>query len=312
MFLKADTEVRYVPNTTIVDVGEKSKTTIEVEKFYSPSPFPNYNDEKTLADLNQKLEKNDFLKALKNQIGLNKKVIEVGSGTCQLSLVLSYGTNNLNVAFDPTLKSIALGEAFANKNELQNCKFVVGDLFDDPFREEFFDYVWCSGVLHHTENPRKGFGIICRWLKKDGYIIVGLYNRFGRLRTAGRQWLWSLLGKGKVARYMIYKLDPILRGRGSVQQKTSWFRDQYEHPVESCHTISEVLRWFETENIEYISSIPSSNAAPDDFKSLFVKQDAGTWFSRLISELLMIFGSKGGEGGLFIVIGKKRLENKSS
>ena len=34
-------------------------------------------------------------------------------------------------------------------------------------------------------------------------------------------------------------------------------QDQYLHPVESLHTIDEVLNWFKLNNIEYISSIPS-------------------------------------------------------
>ena len=39
----------------------------------------------------------------------------------------------------------------------------------------------------------------------------------------------------------------------------SWIRDQYEHPVESLHTLDEVLTWFKKNNIEFINSIPSCN-----------------------------------------------------
>ncbi len=43
------------------------------------------------------------------------------------------------------------------------------------------------------------------------------------------------------------------------KKKKAWIRDQYLHPVESLHTIDEVLKWFEENNIEFINSIPSSD-----------------------------------------------------
>ena len=43
-------------------------------------------------------------------------------------------------------------------------------------------------------------------LKTNGYILVGLYNRYGRLRTVFRQYLFKLFGKR-----IVMLLDPILR-----------------------------------------------------------------------------------------------------
>ena len=80
------------------------------------------------------------------------------------------------MAFDPTIESLKLGSAFAKSNKVDNCIFVNGDLFSNPFSKEYFDIVWCSGVLHHTESPLKGFEIISTWLKPNGYIVIGLYN----------------------------------------------------------------------------------------------------------------------------------------
>ena len=104
---------------------------------------------------------------------------------------MASGTNNQVVAFDPTLESLHLGNNFAKKSGISNCLFVNGDLFSNPFKEEYFDLVWSSGVLHHTENPKKGFEIITTWLKPEGYIIIGLYNFYGRMRTIFRQKLFE-------------------------------------------------------------------------------------------------------------------------
>ena len=50
-------------------------------------------------------------------------------------------------------------------------------------------------------------------------------------------------------------LDPTLRNLKNDEQINSWIRDQYMHPVESLHTIDEVIKWFDYNNIEFISSI---------------------------------------------------------
>ena len=184
---KKDIDVKQLELGGIIQVGEKRVTAELVEKFYTKNPFPNYDDMETIQDLRKKIEGNAFTSNFKNFVGFGKNVIEVGSGTSQLSIALASGTNNKIVAFDPTLESLLLGSSFAEKNKISNVDFVNGDLFSDPFIPEYFDIVWCSGVLHHTENAKEGFSLIANWTKPDGYIIIGLYNLYGRLRTVFRQ-----------------------------------------------------------------------------------------------------------------------------
>ena len=74
--------------------NEANKESKEIEKFYNISPFPNYSQDNSKRDTLLRGEKNLFFKNLKNFIGYNKKVIEVGSGTCQLSMYLALETNN--------------------------------------------------------------------------------------------------------------------------------------------------------------------------------------------------------------------------
>ena len=102
-------------------------------------------------------------------------------------------------------------------------------------------------------------------------------------------------------------LDPILRKtkRNNIKQIDSWIRDQYEHPVESLHTLDEVLFWFNKNNIEFISSIPNSDFSNSSLKNIFNRSSKGTFLSRLFSQIMMLFNNLGSDGGLFIVIGKK-------
>lgn len=99
--------------------------------------------------------------------------------------------------------------------------------------------------------------------------------------------------------------DPTLRNlKNNNEEKKAWIRDQYLHPIESLHTIDNVLEWFEKNNIEFINSIPSANFDEND-DNLFIKKSKGNLYSRIINQLSMIFNNLGSDGGLFIVIGKK-------
>ena len=104
------------------------------------------------------------------------------------------------------------------------------------------------------------------------------------------------------------KLDPILRNlkADSENQINAWIQDQYIHPVESCQTIDEVLKWFDQNDVEFISSIPKTDFEELDFEKLFEKKSKGNFISRLINQIIMIFTNLGSDGGLFVVVGKKR------
>ena len=294
-------EIKINDNIVKLDIDD---TTVEkVINFYNEAPFPNYEDNDDKSSINKKGDNNYLANQFKNFIGFNKDVLEVGCGTGQLSIYFSIGNNNRVYALDPTLASINLGNEFAKKNKINNIKFVNADIFDDIFNDETFDFIWTNGVLHHTKNPKLAFDIISKYLKKNGYILVGLYNKYGRARTLFRRFLYKFFGKS-----IVMFLDPTLRRikKGNDNQIKSWVRDQYEHPVESLHTLDEVLKWFDDNNIEFINSIPQCNIGEKYEKPLFEKSSKGTFLSRFLSQISMLFNELGSDGGLFIVIGKKK------
>ena len=286
----------------------KDVETKKVTEFYSKTPFPNYknnDDKQTILD---KGNRNFLAKKFKNFIGFRKKVLEIGCGTGQLSIYFSIGSNNKIVAFDPTIDSLKLAKNFAIKNEISNIDFVNADIFDDVLVDDYFDFIWCNGVLHHTKDPYKAFQIVAKSLKKEGYILVGLYNRIGRLRTILRKYISKLFGIK-----FLEIFDPTLKNlKISDEERKSWIQDQYFHPIESLHTLDEVLEWFKNNNIEYINSIPSCDFEfSQNYDELFKKNSIGTFYSRIINQIFMIFNKLGSDGGLFIVIGKKNKNFKS-
>jgi SAM-dependent methyltransferase len=289
-----------INNNGILSFEIKDKETKKVTEFYDKKPFPNYKDDDNKYTILDKGNKNFLANQFKNFIGYKKNVLEVGCGTGQLSNYFAIGTNNNIFALDPTKSSLDLAKEFADKNNITNIKFINADIFDDVLKDNFFDFIWTNGVLHHTKDPYGAFKILIKSLKVEGYVLVGLYNKVGRIRTIFRKYIFKFFG-----RKVIEKIDPTLRNlKLDENEKLAWLRDQYIHPIESLHTIDEVLKWFKIHNLEFISSIPSSDY-DYDYENIFEKKSSGNFFSRILNQFLMIFNSLGSDGGLFILIGKK-------
>ncbi|MCH7774630.1 MAG: methyltransferase domain-containing protein [Bacteroidetes bacterium] len=126
------------------------------------------------------------------------------------------------------------------------------NLFHPAIAKQSMDVVISNGVLHHTVDTRAAFHSIARLVKPGGHIIVGLYNKIGRLRTDLRRQLYKLFGES------VLFLDPHLRKDHSPEKRRAWIQDQYCHPEEHKHTISEVLAWFDETGIQFVSSIPKT------------------------------------------------------
>ena len=119
------------------------------------------------------------------------------------------------------------------------------NLFKPVFKEETFDVVICNGVLHHTSDPLLGFESISKLVKKGGYIIIGLYNKYGRIFTDIRRSVFTISNEN------FKSLDSRVRDDISDKKKHTWYMDQYKNPHESKHTVDEVLSWFENNGFEY-------------------------------------------------------------
>ena len=282
-----------------------NKTTNVVKDFYYDEPFPNYNDNDSKFTLLDKGDKNLFINSLKKEIKYGKVVLEAGSGTSQLSIYLAIGTNNQIYALDGSIKSLELASEFVIKNDIKNIKLVNADLLelDNIFFDQTFDYILSNGVLHHTENPKLCFNLLVKKLKKNGIIIIGLYNSIGRLRTIFRKYLFRIFGKK-----VVIALDPYLRelSRNYLENEKkikAWINDQYLHPIESLHTYGQILEWFKENSVEFINCYPNLNIEKNN--NYFEKNIAPNFFERVFIQISMIFTKFGSEGGLFIFIGKK-------
>jgi SAM-dependent methyltransferase len=281
--------------------GEVERVARQVRAFYEQTPFPDYEDLDSPARLRDKAQRSLFAKLLDEQIPHGAKVLEVGCGTGQLSnfLGLTWGRRVFGV--DISVNSLRLAQAFKEAHHIEQVALYQMNLFRPIFAAESFEIVICNGVLHHTRDPRRGFSSAARLVKRGGYIVVGLYNRFGRLSTDLRRWIFNLTGD------RLTGLDPYLR-RADVgaRKKRAWFADQYKNPHESKHTMGEVLKWFEAAGLEYVNGIPKPSLLESfsENERLFEPHRRGGAVDRFVAQAAMLL-SGGKEGGFFVVIGRK-------
>jgi len=278
-----------------------------VQGFYNQSPFPDFDLDRFRTKEEFKNAVYPFGKIMDRSIPQGACVIDIGTGTGQLSAFLSLKRECV-YGIDFSEGSFAKARALKKKLGLDTLHLEPVDIMDTEQIDSIgmkFDYVLCLGVLHHTENAEQAFRNIVRLLKPGGRIAIGLYNRFGRLPLKVRIFLAKTIFKNndKVKDYFIRlqigEIEDKERARG-------WWNDQYLHPHETTHTVGEVLRWFNENNIAYVNSIPS----------LFIQSNleiTGVWNESPVPSLLRRFFKQATwiwkthrEGGYWITCGKAK------
>jgi 2-polyprenyl-3-methyl-5-hydroxy-6-metoxy-1,4-benzoquinol methylase len=280
------------------EYGSNADVTEVMKAFYMENPFPDYEDTDSVGSLMERAQQSVFAKALEQAIPLGARFLEVGCGTGQLSLYLSVAKRDV-FGVDLCPNSLHLARKFRDTHGLTRAHFFQMNLFRPIFKPESFDVVYCSGVLHHTGFPRKGFEAICPLVKPGRYIIVGLYNRYMRIPTHLRRLASRVVD--------IRRVDPIVRRFSTRKKQETWFMDQYRNPHETDHSIGEVIRWFDDNGFDFVNSIPSTRLGKTAaaVTNPFEPADRGSAFETILSQVVAT-PTFGREGGLFIVVGKRR------
>lgn len=290
----------FVPTEFPAGAGLTDVTDI-VKAFYEETPFPNYDELDSRESLAAKARRSVFAALLDQQLPEGSLVLEVGCGTGQLSNFLGMSWKRKVFAGDICLNSLRLAKGFADRYSIRNVAFLQMNLFRPPFRDGVFDVVCANGVLHHTGDCEGALRSILTKLKPGGLVLVGLYNSYARLLTLWKRWAFRRFGPN------LYFLDPRLRNWNEESQRVrAWFMDQYRHPHETRHSMDEVLGWFGKYGVKFVNGIPHLDGSSfGEDEQLLSPHGSGTALTRAMSQLTMLM-SGGKDGGLFIMIGRKR------
>ena len=270
-----------------------------VREFYSEAPFPGYPPHSDHAWLRMRAGRSRFARLLDEAIPPGARVVEIGCGTGQMSLFLAR-SDRLVIGADLTRASLLLAADAAYRFGTGGVHFIETDLSQPGLRRGSFDVVYSSGVLHHMPDPRRSLAPLVRLARPGGMIVLGLYNAFARTPLRLRR------GVAKLTAYRWIPGDPVLTDRAAEpERKAAWLRDQYRHPEEHRHTLAEVRGWFAEQGVDYVRSFPSALLA-EESDDLFSPEPGGWRVEEWLAQLGWM-RSLGAEGGLFVIVGRRRL-----
>jgi 2-polyprenyl-3-methyl-5-hydroxy-6-metoxy-1,4-benzoquinol methylase len=268
-----------------------------VRELYRRAPFPGYPPRDSLSALRARAERSEFARALDKAIPGDAIVLEMGCGTGQLSLFLASADRNV-VGADLSRPSLELARDAAVRYGVRGLRLVETDLQAPGLRRGAFDVVICSGVLHHTRDPRASFAAVARLARPGGVVVIGVYNAYARMPLRVRRVLARLTG------FHWIPWDPVLRDRSAEPARhEAWLRDQYQHVEEHRHTLREVQTWFRENGLEYLRAFPSALLA-DESPDLFA-QSPDDWAPEGLIAQLAWMRTLGSEGGLFVAVGSR-------
>jgi SAM-dependent methyltransferase/uncharacterized protein YbaR (Trm112 family) len=135
-----------------------------------------------------------------------KVLLDAGCGHGALTAAIAgvYGIEAVGMDFTG-----AVGRAQANREKFAgDCApfvhYLQGDLLQSPLASNVFDLVHCSGVIHHTPDPRGAFRSLFETTRPGGRLYVQVYRKreawVGVPNTMIRgvttriptRWLWTL------------------------------------------------------------------------------------------------------------------------
>lgn len=105
-------------------------------------------------------------------------LLEVGCGSGRFTEQAAR-TGAMVVAID---YSVAVEACYASNGALPKVLVAQGDIYRLPVRRDFFDKLFCFGVLQHTPEPERAFFSLPRHLKPGGRLAVDVYKRKDNLR----------------------------------------------------------------------------------------------------------------------------------
>lgn len=106
-----------------------------------------------------------------------KKCLDVGCGGGRYSIAMAKLGAGQVVGVD--ISPDGLEDARQRAAGLENLRFEETSALELPFDEASFDFVCCSGVLHHTSDPEKGLQELSRVLRPGGKVFLLIYGQGG-------------------------------------------------------------------------------------------------------------------------------------
>lgn len=232
----------------------KNPTSADVKKMYESYPYPSSKIEDNLIyDLAAIVSMTIDME----KIG-NAKILDVGCGTGHRLVGFASCYPQLQfVGLDMTQRSLDTAKKLAEYHEISNISF-VNDKIENYKSKNEYDLIVSTGVLHHMEDPLKGFNMINKALKDDGIALLWLYHSIGEYKRMIKRDLVQIFSQASapddyylnvnIMEKLSAKLHQHQYGNETTQHKNnevdqkSLDVDAYLHPIVKTYYYNEIKR----------------------------------------------------------------------
>lgn len=162
----------------------------------------------------------DILKMMEDELGKDKTVLEIGTGTGNIAINISSHTKKV-IACDLSSNMIELAKEKAHAKEIENISFSVQDAYSPDFPENSFDVVVACNMLHVVHEPEKVLSSIRRVLRQDGVLIAPTYCHGQNPSSRMVSKIMSIVGFRAYKRWSVESLQAFFMEQGYIVIKKS-------------------------------------------------------------------------------------------
>jgi SAM-dependent methyltransferase len=231
-----------------------------------------------------------------------------GTGDALMDLGSQMHANRVPAEFmavDLSEASLGIARERAARIGLTNIQFECKRLEElDPVKDGPFDYIDCSGVLHHLDDPSVGLNALVACLTEDGGIGAMVYGTLGRTGVYDVQRIISMLDAGpEIDQERVDRARALLgnlprRNRlmtNPLFQEAARFRDDeiadaFLNPRGRAYTVPEIRAFLSDADLDAVSFMPPFACEPKFMLPAGVSRDQAAalswWEQRELAELM--------------------------
>ena len=252
----------------------------KVKSQYEENPYPRWR-----YGNHSESQKISIVQAINNEIKPNSisknvgdkqlKVLVAGCGTGQQILHTQIYKNAQVTGIDLSLSSLSYAQRKIKELEINNVKLIQIDILEVNLLEEKFDIIFCSGVLHHMDDPSKGLQALLEVLENNGFLKLGLYSEVARLNIVeARNYIASKnlqANEDSIRDFRETVFSRKVTGLNSLTKSGDFYtlsscRDLCFHAQEHRFSIREIQETLTSNKLKFLGFL-----LPQSIKSLYTK-----------------------------------------
>lgn len=207
----------------------------------------------------------------------NLRILSAGCGTNQAAMLAFRNRNCSVLGIDLSESSLAHEARLRERHSLDNLALKRMSLLDIESLHQEFDYIVCTGVLHHLADPDAGLRTLANVLAPEGRMYLMLYAAAGRAGVYLLQDLLRRMGLNQspediaLARATLkytpthHYIANFQRYAGGELDTDAGFVDVFLHSQDRAYSIPEIMTLLDRANLSFAGWLDNGDYYPDRF-----------------------------------------------